>query len=246
MRIGYIGGITTLLGEATYWTLRLRLKRRQIVYQMNKIGVDSLLIVTVISLFIGMALAFQGSYLAQKMGMQMYIASFVALAMTREMGPVITALIIAGRVGASIAAEIGTMTVTEQVDALRTLATDPVRYLVVPRLVASMIMLPLLTVYSDFIGMFGGYMVGVWKLGVSSTLYTKMSFDFLIYKDVISGLLKAFIFAIIIAIVACFEGLRCRGGAEGVGRATTQSVVSSFVLIIFANLLLTTLFFFVF
>ena len=164
----------------------------------------------------------------------------------RELGPVLTALVIAGRVGASITAELGTMKVTEQIDALRTLAANPVKYLVVPRFLALIVMLPILTVYSDFIGMLGGYIIGVYKLLIGSTIYIKMTFDTLALKDIFTGLFKSVVFAGIICIISCYEGFMTEGGAEGVGKATTFSVVTSFILIIAADCLFTALFYFVF
>lgn len=243
--IRYCGGLSMLMGETLFWIPIPPLRRRQIFEQMAKIGVDSLPIVSLISLFTGMVLALQSAYQMQKMSAEMYIASLVALSMTRELGPVLTALIVAGRVGASITAELGTMKVTEQIDALETLATNPIKYLVVPRFLALIIMLPLLTVYSDIIGGFGGYTIGVYKLGISHAMYMKNTWDPLKYKDIFTGLIKSFFFAMIICIVACYEGMKAEGGAEGVGRATTSSVVASFILIIASDCFFTALFYFV-
>lgn len=216
-----------------------------VVYELSKIGVQSWFIVAVSSLFIGMVLAFQSAYQMQKLAAEIYIASLVALSIVREIGPVITALIIAGRVGSAIAAELGTMKVTEQLDALMTLAADPVRFLVVPRFIAMIIALPILTLWADVIGIFGGFLVGTLKLGILPSLYWKMTTLPLFFKDLFSGLLKAFIFGMIICIVSCFEGFRTEGGAEGVGRSTTVAVVTSFILIIAADCLCTALFYFV-
>ena len=174
----------------------------------------------------------------------MYIASLVALSMTRELGPVLTALIVAGRVGASITAELGTMKVTEQIDALQTLATNPVKYLVVPRFLALLIMIPILTLYSDVVGGLGGYLIGVYKLDITHALYMKFIWQALRYKDIYTGLIKSVFFSVIICIVACFEGMKAEGGAEGVGRATTASVVTSFILIIASDCFFTALFYF--
>jgi phospholipid/cholesterol/gamma-HCH transport system permease protein len=221
------------------------LRRRQLIEQMSKIGVDSLPIISMISLFTGMVLALQSAYQLQRFAAEMYIASLVAFSMTRELGPVLTALIVAGRVGASITAELGTMKVTEQIDALETLATNPVKYLVVPRFLALIIMLPLLTLYADAIGMLGGYIIGVGKLGISHAMYLKNTWEPLKYKDVYTGLIKSFFFGVIVCIVACFEGMKAEGGAEGVGRSTTSSVVVSFILIIASDCFFTALFYFV-
>ena len=192
-----------------------------------------------------MVLAFQSAYQMQKLAAEVYIASLVALSVVREIGPVITALIVAGRMGSAIAAELGTMKVTEQIDAMITLAADPVRYLVVPRFIAMVLAVPILTLWADAVGIFGGFLVGTLKLGILPSLYWKMTTIPLMYKDLMSGLVKAFIFGMIICIVSCLQGFRTQGGAEGVGRATTQAVVTSFLLIIAADMLFTALFYFV-
>jgi len=242
--IRYGGGISILMGQTLFWIPMPPLRRRQVIEQMSKIGVDSLPIVAMISMFTGMVLAFQSAYQLQRFSAEMYIASLVAFSMTRELGPVLTALIVAGRVGASITAEIGTMQVTEQIDALETLATNPVKYLVVPRFLALVIMVPLLTVFADYVGIVGGYIIGVGKLGISHSMYMKNTWQPLKYKDVYTGLIKSLVFACVICIVSCYEGMKAEGGAEGVGRATTSSVVISFILIIASDCILTALFYF--
>ncbi|MBL7068398.1 MAG: ABC transporter permease [Candidatus Omnitrophica bacterium] len=244
--IYYMGGTTLLFIRTLAWIPVPPIKRQYIMSQMKRIGVDSLPIVFLTSFFTGMVLALQSAYQMQKLQAEMYIASLVALSMTRELGPVLTALIVAGRVGASITAELGTMRVTEQIDALETLATNPVKYLVVPRFLALLLMLPILTLYADIIGIAGGYVVGVGRLGVSSSMYLKMTWDPLVYKDIFTGLAKAICFAIIICIVACYEGMNTKEGAEGVGKSTTLAVVTSFILIIAADCLITALFYFAF
>jgi phospholipid/cholesterol/gamma-HCH transport system permease protein len=240
----YFGGISVLMGQTLFWIPVPPLRRRQTVEQMSRIGVDSLPIVAMISMFTGMVLAFQSAYQLQRFSAEMYMASLVAFSMTRELGPVLTALLVAGRVGASITAEVGTMKVTEQIDALETLATNPVKYLVVPRFLALVIMLPILTVFADFVGIVGGYLIGVGKLGISHAMYMKNTWQPLKYKDVYTGLIKSVCFAMIICIVSCYEGMKADGGAEGVGRATTSSVVISFILIVAADCMLTALFYF--
>lgn len=242
----YIGGVFHLLVVTIFQIFRPPLRRKEFFTQMYRIGVMSLPIVLLVSLFTGMVLALQSAYQLTKMNAQIYIAGLVALSVVRELGPVLTALIIAGRVGASITAELGTMKVTEQIDALETLAVDPIKYLVVPKFLALCIMLPLLTVYADFIGMAGGYFIGVYKLLIGPTMYIKMTVDSLVFKDIFTGLAKSFVFAVIICIISCYEGFRTKGGAEGVGKATTLSVVTSFILIIAADCLFTTLFYFMF
>lgn len=263
---GYLGGCSVLLWESIQgllalpwgrwlltgalpwrWKTLVRDRKWQLMLdQMEKVGVSSLPLVFLTSLFTGMVLALQTAYQLQKISATLYIGALVALSMVRELGPVLTALVIAGRVGASITAEVGTMRVTEQIDALQTLATDPVRYLAVPRVVALVIMLPLLTIYADLIGILGGYIVGVYKLGIGSSLYMNMTWNALKYKDVLTGLFKAAVFGTIISTIACYEGFETGGGAEGVGHSTTLSVVISFILIIAADCFFTALFYFVF
>ena len=244
--VRYTGGLSVLAGQTVFWIPVPPLRGRQLAEQMSKIGVDSLPIVSLISLFTGMVLALQSAYQMQKMSSEMYIASLVSLSMVRELGPVLTALVVAGRVGASITAELGTMKVTEQIDALETLATNPIKYLVVPRFLALFIMLPLLTIYADMIGILGGYVIGVFKLRITPKMYMRMTYQPLVFKDIFTGLIKAVVFGMIIAIVACFQGMRTEGGAEGVGKSTTQSVVISFIMIIAADCFITALFYFAF
>jgi phospholipid/cholesterol/gamma-HCH transport system permease protein len=240
----YVGSVSVLTAKSFYFTFKPPFKIRHVFQQANFVGVNSFLIVSLIALFTGVVLALQSAYALQRFSGEVYVAGLVALSMTRELGPVLTALVIAGRVGAAISAELGTMKVTEQIDALRTLATNPIKYLVVPRLVALVFMLPILTIYADAIGIFGGYMVGVWKLGIGSSMYLKMSFDSLVFKDIFTGLFKSVIFALIIAIIGCYEGLTTEGGAEGVGKSTTLAVVISFILIIASDCLFTAFFYF--
>lgn len=240
----YVGGITVLLVKTVFLSVTPPIRKMQILDQMNKIGVSSFSIVFLISLFTGMVLALQSAYQMQKMSAEMYIASLVSLSLTRELGPVLTALIVAGRCGAAMTAELGTMKVTEQVEALETLSANPIQYLVVPRFVAMVVMLPLLTIYADFFGIVGGYLIGVGKLGITHSMYVKMTFEPLAIKDVVTGLIKSVSFASIICLISCFEGLETEGGAEGVGKATTASVVRSFILIIIADCFFTALFYF--
>jgi phospholipid/cholesterol/gamma-HCH transport system permease protein len=244
--VEYVGGITILMFQTIKWIFVPPLKRFQLLEQMKKNGVDSLAIVALTAFFAGIVLALQSAYTMRQMSAEIYIASLVSLSMTRELGPVFTALVVAARVGASITAELGTMKVTEQIDALETLATNPIKYLVVPRFLALVIMLPLLTIIADAVGIFGGYLVGVYNLHIASNLYIKKTFDALVYKDIFTGLAKSLAFAAIISIVACYEGMRTRGGAEGVGKSTTLSVVISCIMVIAVDCFFTALFYFVF
>jgi phospholipid/cholesterol/gamma-HCH transport system permease protein len=242
----FLGGLSNLVSQSFYWLFMPPLKTRRVLEQAKRAGLDSLPIVSLIGLFIGMIFAFQTAYLMQRLGSEIYIASIVALSLVRELGPVITSLVVAGRVGAAITAEIGSMQVTEQIDALDAMATNPVKYLVVPRLLALSLMLPILTLYADIIGILGGWLICVYKLGIPSRLYMSITFEALKFKDLFTGLSKTIVFGMIIAFVSCYEGFNVEGGAEGVGRATTRSVVSSFILIIAADCFFTALFYFIF
>jgi phospholipid/cholesterol/gamma-HCH transport system permease protein len=244
--LSFLGGLSTLASQTFYLTFVPPYKRMRIFEQAKKAGVDSLPIVTLISFFIGVILALQTAYLMQRLGSEIYIASIVALSIVREMGPVITSLVVAGRVGSAITAEIGSMQVTEQIDALESLATNPIKYLVVPRFLALSCMLPLLTLYADIIGIFGGWLICVYKLGISSTLYLQVTFDALLYKDLFTGTFKTIFFGMLIAFVSCYEGFNVEGGAEGVGKATKLAVVTSFILIIASDCVFTAIFYFIF
>ena len=241
----YAGGVFSLFLQTLFWIAVPPFRARQIYEQMVKIGVDSFPISTLTSFFIGVVIALQSAYQMHKVGAEMYIPSLVSISMTREIGPILTALVVAGRVGASIAAELGSMKVTEQIDALETLATNPVKYLIAPRFIALFTMLPLLTIYADVIGIFGGYLVSVYKLGLTHSIYLKMTFDPLVLKDIFTGLFKTLVFASIICTISCFEGIRVEGGAEGVGAATTRAVVTSFILIIASDAFFTVIFYFI-
>ncbi|MBI4227897.1 MAG: ABC transporter permease [Candidatus Omnitrophica bacterium] len=242
----YLGGTSLLFGRTVVSAVTTPFRRRLAIEQMDKVGVQSVPIVFLTALFTGIVLGMQTAYQLQQIGAETYIAKIVGLSIVRELGPVLTALVVTGRVGASITAELGTMRVTEQIDALESLATSPIQYLVVPRFVALLVMLPLLTVVADVVGIFGGYLLGVYKLGISPTLYLQMTWDVIQLKDVFTGLFKSALFAMIVATVASFEGFSTTGGAEGVGRSTTLAVVVSFILIVAADCLATAVFYFVF
>lgn len=242
----FFGGLINLTLQNFYFMFMPPFSGKRFFEQSKKAGVDSLPISALIAMFIGVIFALQTAVFMQRMGSEMYIASIVALSMVRELGPVITALVVAGRVGASITAELGSMQVSEQIDALETLATNPVQYLVVPRFLALSIMLPLLTCFADFIGILGSYIMCVYRLGISSSLYIQVTRDSILFKDLFTGLFKSLFFGMIIAIVSCYEGFNVKGGAEGVGVATTRSVVESFILIIMADCLFTAIFYFIF
>src|SRR3989338_7139116 len=242
----FLGGLSSLAAETFYLAFCPPFKKMRVFEQARKAGLDSLPIVSLVAVFIGFIFALQTAYFMQRIGSEIYIASLVALSIVRELGPVITALVVAGRVGAAITAEIGSMQVTEQIDALETLATNPIKYLIVPRFLALSLMLPLLTLYADIIGIIGGWFICVFKLGITSSLYLNITFDALLFKDVFSGLFKTVIFGMIIAFVSCYEGFNVEGGAEGVGMETTRAVVNMFIFIITADCFFTALFYFIF
>jgi phospholipid/cholesterol/gamma-HCH transport system permease protein len=211
--------------------------------QMLDIGYYSLPVVGLTALFTGMVLALQSYTGFARFSAEGAVATVVVLSVTRELGPVIAGLMVAGRIGASMAAEIGTMRVTEQIDALTTLSTNPYKYLVAPRLIAGLTMLPLLVVVADIIGVFGGYLVGVYKLGFNQAAYLKRTFDYLEFMDVFSGLVKAGAFGFLISLMGCYHGYNSEGGAQGVGRATTNAVVAASILILIFNYAITEIFF---
>lgn len=211
--------------------------------QMIYIGFLSLPVVAMTALFSGAVLALQSYTGFARFSAESSIATVVVLSITRELGPVLAGLMVAGRVGASIAAELGTMRVTEQIDALYTLATDPIKYLVSPRVLAATISLPCLVLIGDVIGVMGGYLVSVNKLGFNSTSYIINTMEYLQRIDVISGLVKAAVFGFIIAVISCYNGYNSEKGAKGVGMATTSAVVYSSILILLSNYLITELFF---
>lgn len=237
-----LGRVVLMLAAALRWVLRGRLEIRETVAQINRIGVESLPVVLITGAFSGMVVAFQTAQQLAQFGGQGFVGGLVGLSLTREAAPVFTAIAAAGRVGAGIAAEIGTMAVTEQVDALRVLATDPVRYLVVPRLAAAALALPILTVFANVVGGVGGYAVAT-TAGVSSGVFISSLQRFLWPYDLVVGLIKAVVFGIIIASVGCYRGLHATGGADGVGRATTGAVVVAIVLILMFNYFLDLIFF---
>jgi phospholipid/cholesterol/gamma-HCH transport system permease protein len=242
----FLGGLSYLTSQTMFFVFKAPFKRKAILEQAEKTGYKSMPIVGLVSLFIGVILALQTAVMMQRLGSEMYIASIVALSVVRELGPVITALIVAGRSGAAITAEIGSMVVTEQIDALRTLAVNPIHYLVVPRFFALMVMLPVLTIYANIIGIIGGYIICVYKLGISSAMYINITFEALKFKDIFTGLFKSWVFGMIIALVCCFEAFKVEQGAEGVGQATRNAVVASFILILALDCFFTAIFYFIF
>jgi phospholipid/cholesterol/gamma-HCH transport system permease protein len=237
------GRLMLFTGVAVSHCFRPPFYLRLIARQMIDIGYYSLPVVGLTALFTGMVLALQSYTGFARFQAEGAVATVVVLSVTRELGPVLAGLMVAGRIGASMAAEIGTMRVTEQVDALSTLSTNPFKYLVAPRLMAGLTMLPLLVLVADIIGVFGGFLIGVYRLDFNPAAYIGRTWEYLEPMDVISGLVKAGVFGFVIALMGCYHGYQSRGGAQGVGTATTNAVVSSSILILVFNYLITGLFF---
>jgi phospholipid/cholesterol/gamma-HCH transport system permease protein len=230
-----LGQILILLMLAFKEILRPPFEIRNTFKQMLEIGVRSLPVVLVTAIFTGMVFALQTYTGFKRFGAEAVVGTVVALSMTRELGPVLTGLIVAGRAGAAMAAELGTMRVTEQIDALETLATNPVKYLVVPRLIAGALMLPALALVADLIGIIGGYFITVGLFDTSSVVYWKRTWNYLEMSDIYNGLIKAAFFGASISLVSCYKGFYTRGGAEGVGKATTGAVVISSMTILISD-----------
>ena len=237
------GQLAAFAAESISHILRPPFYGRKIGQQMMDIGYYSLPVVGLTALFTGMVLALQSHSGFARFEAESAIPTVVVLSITRELGPVMAGLMVAGRVGAAIAAELGTMRVTEQIDALTTLSTNPHKYLIVPRLVAATLMLPLLVLLSDIIGVFGGFLVCVYRLHFNAGSYITQSWKYLEAADVASGLWKAAAFGFIIALMGCYNGFNSKGGAQGVGAAATNAVVAASILILVANYVLTGLFF---
>lgn len=244
-----INNASRVINDIFYWTFISPFKGRPVrirasISEMVKAGYNSVPIVSVISLFIGIILALQAAYQLKRFGALIYVADLVGVSVTRELGPIITAIIVSGRSGSAFAAEIGSMKAAEEVDALITMGINPVRFLVVPKLIALMVMVPALTVLSDFLGLFGGFLLSVTLLELHPVNYFQQTINALLVKDILTGLLKAWAFGIVITIVGAYHGFKVEGGAEEVGRHTTSSVVASIFLVIVFDLFFTALFYF--
>ena len=240
---GAIGRLSLFAIEATSHCARPPFYPRLLLRQMVEIGFYSLPVVGLTGLFAGMVLALQSYTGFSRFSAESTIPTVVVLSITRELGPVLAGLMVAGRVGAAMAAEIGTMRVTEQIDALTTLSTNPHKYLIVPRLVAGFLMLPFLVLVADIIGVFGGYLVSIYKLGFNPDAYINNTFEYLEAMDVGSGLVKAAVFGYLIALMGCYHGFHSKGGAQGVGKATTNAVVTGAILVLIFNYIITEAFF---
>jgi phospholipid/cholesterol/gamma-HCH transport system permease protein len=238
----HLGGMVRLGWDTLRYAPRRPFERELWFQQLFHLGVRSLTITNVTLLFTGMVLAIQTAYSLSAYGGQAFVGDILALSVVRELGPVLTALMVAGRVGAGVTAELGSMAVTEQIDALRALAANPVRKLVVPRVGALVLVLPVLTILADTIALFGGLLMSVTEVGQTQTYYLSHVYAALSLRDIGSGLSKTFFFAFFIGIIACYNGIHARGGADGVGRATTNTVVISSISVIISDFFLTKMF----
>ncbi|MCF7907385.1 MAG: ABC transporter permease [Candidatus Omnitrophica bacterium] len=239
----YLGSLGFFAKDTIRWIFIKKRSLRAIGREIVFIGIDSLPLVSLISFFLGIIIAFQTAYQLRAFRSEIQLATLVALSMVRELGPVIGALIVAARSGASITAGIGSMKISEQIDALETFGVDPIDYLVVPKFLALAICMPILIIYADCMGIIGGYLVGTTKFGISLGLYFRMTFQALGGRDIMSGLVKSFSFGSIIAFVSCYEGFRPSSSID-VSRSVTHSVVRSFIFIVAFDCVLTALFYF--
>jgi phospholipid/cholesterol/gamma-HCH transport system permease protein len=238
-----LGSLTTLMLQTVYWTLNgLKTGRfgfQNLMDQMSRIGVDSLPMVAITGFSTGAVLVVQIGYQFAQLGAQRYVGGVVSMAMARELAPILTSIVVAGRVGSSIAAELGTMKITEQIDALETMATNPVDYLVVPRVWGCTIMLFMLTIFTNVIGMIGGSIVAIYQIGLTMVTFQDSILQSLKISDLMGGLVKAVIFGFLIGLIGCYKGFTTEGGAEGVGKSTTGAVVLAIMAILGVNYFLT-------
>jgi phospholipid/cholesterol/gamma-HCH transport system permease protein len=245
--VAYLGGLVQLFAQSLRLLFVSPLKRSRLaeraLHQAMAVGVDALPIISLITFFVGVIIALQGAYELQRLGAMQLVASLVSISITRELGPLITAIVVIGRSGSAFAAEIGTMRVTEELDALETMALDPVAFLVVPKFLAMAIMMPCLAVWSDFMGVLGGCLFGVVSNNFTFGSYVIATRDSLVAHDITTGIVKALVFGLVITAVGCQEGFSTGAGAEEVGRSTTSAVVVSILLVILIDLVFTTLFY---
>jgi phospholipid/cholesterol/gamma-HCH transport system permease protein len=238
----YLGGLGTLLAQTARAAVTRPFYGSEVLAQMDDLGVKSVSITGITALFTGMVLALQTAYALAAFGGKMFIGQVVAVSLVRELGPVLTALMVGGRVGSGITAELGSMTVTEQVDALRSMAVSPIRRLVLPRVLAVVIMLPILTALADVLGIFGGLFIAVVELRMTPPDYLNSIWNHLAIQDITSGIAKTFFFGLLIAVIGCYNGLQVTGGATSVGQATTRTVVFASISILISDFFLTKLF----
>ncbi len=237
-----LGNVGLLTRDFLKYLFRRPFESRLLIQQMDSIGVRSLNVVSLTGIFAGMVLALQMGHFLAKFGAKIYVSRIMGLSLLREMGPVLTALMIGARVGAGIASELGTMKVTEQIDAMRALGSSPVKKLVVPRVLATILMLPVMTVFSDAIGLLGGLLIAVTQLQLTSAYFVTSLVNNTRLEDFVSGIGKSIFFGYLISIIACSKGLNAKGGADGVGRATTSAVVAAAISVLVSDFFLTKLF----
>jgi phospholipid/cholesterol/gamma-HCH transport system permease protein len=246
-RTGYLarffGGTALLALNTISLAVRRPFQRREVLRQMFFVGVKSLTIVAITSIFVGMVLALQFGYGLARFGAKLYVAKLVALGLFREMGPVLTSLLVGGKVGSGMTAELGSMAVTEQIDAIRALGANPVKKLIVPRVIATTLMMPVLAVFADVIGLFGGLVICTGDLGISTRFYFQAIGDAVVIGDVMHGVAKCVFFGFAIGLIGCYQGIRTTGGTEGVGSSTTVSVVMISITILISDFFLTRIFF---
>ncbi|MCL5673856.1 MAG: ABC transporter permease [Deltaproteobacteria bacterium] len=241
--INELGSLVIYIWNCILSLFRYSINIDNLFDQLVFIGVDSFFIIGLTGLFVGMVLSLQAYYAAKIVGVTYMIGPTVALSMTRELGPVLTALMITARCGSSMASEIGTMKISEQIDALEVMSVDPYYFLSMPRIIASMIMLPILSIISSLIGILGGYVVYKFFLGLNGTVFVDMIYKYMKLSDIYNGLIKAVVFGIILATISTYKGYEASGGSKGVGRVTTQAVVLSSIYILFADYILTSILF---
>lgn len=244
-----LGAYLKLSGQSFYWAVLAGFrgkfpKMSEVFAQMVEIGVGAIPIVTMVCFFIGLVLAIQSAYQLVQIGAGNFVADIVGVSIVREIGPLLSAIVMAGRSGAAVTAQLGTMKVSEEIEALQVMGINPVRYLVAPRLLAMMIMLPCITILCEIVGMFGGFLFGSMSLNIPADLYIEKTIHALALKDFYTGMIKTEVFALLVGTIACYCGFAVEGGADGVGKATTQAVVASIVSIIVADCLLTGVFYY--
>jgi phospholipid/cholesterol/gamma-HCH transport system permease protein len=245
--VAYVGGLTEIFGKSLWLLFLSPLNRGRLlqraIHQAMAAGVDAIPILSLITFFVGIIIALQGAYELQRIGAMQLVASLVAISITRELGPLLTAIVVIGRSGSAFAAEIGSMRVSEELDALKTMALDPVAFLVTPKFVAMAVMMPCLAIWADLMGVLGGGLFGVIGGGFTFSGYLIATRDALLLRDITSGVLKSLVFGLVITAVGCHEGFSTGAGAEEVGRSTTSAVVISILLVILIDLLFTALFY---
>lgn len=237
------GAIFILFLKMCAGIFRGPIRRSVLVEQMAKAGYDTLPVVSIMAIFTGMVLATQAYYQFKPFELQIFVGSVVGVSMIRELGPVLTAIICAGRIGSATTAELSTMKITEQIDALCSLAINPITYLATPRIIAALLMMPLLTAFANFLGIFGGYLMSVYKFNIPSHVYMERAFFYIEWHDLFATFVKAAVFAVIVSVISCYKGFSATGGAEGVGKATTSSVVISSITILVVDYFLTLMLF---